>query len=411
MAAESRSTIPAVATRESPAEVVRVEPVEGPEAPVASRLFAEGFYFDFFQAVRLLQNLDGRRRPVGHDAVPGAEAVRFRVQNSLTFPPSSIHEIAQPDNEWPLPVMTVAFFGLTGPSGVLPRHYTELVYRTQRDIKDANRYVLRDWFDLFNHRMIALFYRAWSKYRPWLAYEAGAHAAEEPDPFTRALLSLVGIGTRGLRRRLRVACREMVAGRSQERVLTKVDDLALTFYGGLLAHRPRCADGLEALLSDYSRLPVKVQQFQGEWLTLDPTSRSSLSEEGGNNELGVNAVSGDRVWNIQNKVRLRIGPLSLTQFDDLLPDRSPVPQRKHFFELMHLTRFYIGPELDVDVQLVLRGDEVPECQLPESTGDGPQLGWNTWTRSQALTRDPGDAIFEGDAVVWVSEEPGAGAMP
>src|SRR5262249_16300208 len=144
------------------------------------------------------------RRPVGQDADPSEEATRFRAYNALNFPASAIHEIEPPAGVVPAPTMTVTFMGLTGPSGVLPRYYTEMLMRA-REAKGPERYVARDWFDMFNHRIISLFYRAWTKYRFWLAYERGAYALPDPDTFTECLYSVIGLGSRSLRNRLRVA--------------------------------------------------------------------------------------------------------------------------------------------------------------------------------------------------------------
>src|SRR5207244_6114260 len=119
---------------------------------------------------------------------------------------------------------TVPFMGLTGPNGVLPRHYTELLMRA-RDAKGPERHVVRDWFDLFNHRLISLFYRAWTKYRFWTAYERGEYAQPEPDLFTLSLYSLIGLGSQSLRNRLRVAVRSDPVRPEPERVLARVDDL------------------------------------------------------------------------------------------------------------------------------------------------------------------------------------------
>src|SRR5262249_44901034 len=154
----------------------------------------------------------------------------------------------------------VTFLGLTGPSGVLPRHYTELLLRLQRDARGPERTALRAWLDLFNHRLIALFYRAWEKYRFYVAYERGEYEGREPDPFTRCVFSLVGLGLPALRNRLRVAVPEGEGGEARERALARIDDLALLRYGGLLAHRPRCSASLEAMLGSYLKLPVRVQQ-------------------------------------------------------------------------------------------------------------------------------------------------------
>jgi type VI secretion system protein ImpH len=377
----------------------RAEPV--PAGSIAERLFAEGYAFDFFQAVRLLEKLAPERRPVGHDATPRSEAARFRAHLSLSFPPSSIYQIEAPAPRVPVPTLTVAFMGLTGPSGVLPRHYTEMLMRA-RDARGPERYVARDWFDMFNHRMISLFYRAWTKYRFWLTYERGEYARPDPDLFTLAVYSLIGLGSPSLRNRLRIAIRPDAKYRQPERVLGRVEDLALLYYAGLLAHRPRCAISLERILEDYFGLPVRLLQFQGQWLQLDPESQSRLSPEGGNTELGMNVIAGERVWDVRSKIRLRLGPLSYEQFLSFCPDQSPTPRAKNFFKLMHLVRFYVGPELKVEVQLVLKGTEIPACEMGESA-DGPRLSWNCWLTSEPMDRDSEDAVFAGIEVTWVPD--------
>jgi type VI secretion system protein ImpH len=370
-----------------------------PWSTVAERLLQEGYAFDFFQAVRLLEKLAPERRPVGHDATPRSEAARFRAHISLSFPPSSIYQIEAPTLRIPAPTLTVAFMGLTGPNGVLPSHYTEMLMRA-RETRGPERYVVRDWFDLFNHRLISLFYRAWKKYRFWLPYERGEHALPEPDLFTLALYSLIGLGNRSLRNRLRIAVRPDPLTNQPERVLARVEDLALLYYAGLLAHRPRCAVSLERMLEDYFGLPVQVLQFQGRWLHLDPNSQSRL---GGDAELGANVVVGERIWDIRSKIRIRLGPLRYDQFVSFCPDSSPVPRAKDFFKLMHLVRFYIGPHLEVDVQLILKSNEIPACQMQLSRTDGPRLGWNGWLTSRPVTRDSEDAVFAGVELTYVAD--------
>ena len=65
-------------------------------------------------------------------------------------------------------------------------------------------------------------------------------------------------------------------------------------------------------------------------------------------------------------------------------------------------RLYAGAELDIDLQIVLRAEAVPECQLVEDL-PGARLGWNTWLTSQQPARDAGDALFVGEEVVRVEE--------
>jgi len=159
------------------------------------------YRFNFFQAVRLLEQVpngagpaESPRKPVGREHAPRDEAVRFRAFPSHTFPPS---EIASLDcgHGTEVPDMVVAFMGMTGPSGVLPHHYTQLVIDRLR-FKD---HALRDMLDVFNHRATSLFYRAWRKYRFYVEFEREAKQHRE-DQFTACLYSLIGYGTAHLRK-------------------------------------------------------------------------------------------------------------------------------------------------------------------------------------------------------------------
>lgn len=393
---------------------------------VEELLFEEGYAFDFFQAVRLLEKLDGGRKPVGRVGSPSQEAARFQAHLSLSFPPSQIYELEHPSDALSVPRVTVTFLGLTGPSGVLPRHYTELVLRPQ-DVRTPERNAFRAWLDIFNHRLISLFYRAWEKYRFYLPYERGEYAPLEPDAFTRSLFSLVGLGFPALRNRLHISVlghgletgftaeEDRLADferseQSQQRLLGRVDDLALLYYSGFFAQRRRTAISLAALLEDYFQLPAQVQQFHGQWLQLEAFNQSRLGGEGSNNEMGVSLVAGERVWDVQSKVRLRLGPLRYHQFTEFLPDRTPVPKCKAFFLLVHLARLYLGAEFDFDVQLVLKASEVPWCQLTDGDEGGARLGWNTWIRSGNLDRDAADAVFEGEDVVFVDDKGETGGL-
>jgi type VI secretion system protein ImpH len=350
MAAESRGT---------------ASPLEA--SPLDDVLFEEGYRFDFFQAVRVLERLYPERQPVGRDAPPSSEAVRFRSHLSLSFPPSAIYEIARAEEGDGPAQMTVAFMGLTGLLGVLPRHYTELLLERMRR-KDEG---LRDFLDLFNHRLISFFYRAWEKYRFPIAYERAVSKGDGEDRFTRHLFDLIGLGTKGLRGRL------------------EVEDEPLIFYAGLLAQHPRSASALEGLLTDYFEVPVTVTQFIGQWLPLSEANRSRLGWGEVNNALGVNAVAGSRVWDQQANFRLRLGPLTFAQFCQFLPSGDG------FRTLGAITRFSAGEECDFDVQLNLRAAEVPRCRLGGNGEHAVRLGWSAWLKSQEFTSDADDAIFAG----------------
>ncbi|MGF1583092.1 MAG: type VI secretion system baseplate subunit TssG [Gemmataceae bacterium] len=423
MATESRRTAVGVSEPSDVPKGARRRPfVLPPQKTVAARLFEEGYSFSFFQAVRVLEQLRQTQVTVGLDGPQSNEIVRFRAYPSLSFPPSQIYTLDPPKFDDQPASMVVSFFGLTGPSGILPRHYTEILIRQYRDHRGPERTALRDWFDLFNHRLLSLFYRAWTKYRFHAQYHRQEFLRDEPDTFTQAFFSLIGLGMRPLRNRLRVSYwdptvektsernyrLEPGVGKKQEspeRTLAQINDLTLIYYGGLINQRPRSAAALRALVEDFFEVDVEVKQFQGQWLQLEPDNWSYLGEASLNNQLGMTTVVGERVWDILGRIRLRVGPLTYKRFREFIPDKSPTSQRKNFFLLVHLVRLFLGPELSFDVQMVLKVDEIPECQLVEVQDEvGPCLGWNTWLKSQEAEVDAADAVFEGEEIVWVNPE-------
>lgn len=359
------------------------------------QLFAEGYRFEFAQAVRLLEQLAPGQRPVGRQGTAEGEALRFRVPASLAFPASEIQQLRPPTDHRPCAEMWVNFLGLTGPSGILPRHFTEMLVRRHIDFRGAERYVLQDWLDLFNHRFIAMFYRAWEKHRFWIAFERGEHLGETPDGFTACLRGLIGLAPPSLHNRLQVSIPRAGNGESARdaQVHARIQDTSLLRYAGLLSQRRRSAGNLEALLADYFLVPVTIEQFQGQWLRLAEDDQSRLGGDEPTAVLGTSATVGPRVWNVQGKFRVRLGPLRYEQFCEFFPDPVPEKRRKAFFLLSQLVRLFVGPEFDFDVQLTLRRDEVPSTRLTADSGIGARLGWNTWLCNSPLEQDAEDAVL------------------
>ena len=349
---------------------------------IVDALEREPYRYEFFQAIRLLNiwaaeqsRAAGQKlvRPVGYDFQPHEEVVRFCGLVSHSFPASEIVDVrAKQEDDAELPLrMVVAFMGLTGPQGVLPRHYTQSVIDECRDDRNA----LRDFLDLFNHRLISLFYRSWEKYRFPIKYERDQKwGGQSDDLFTNALYSLVGMGTGGLRRRL------------------TWDDELLVYYSGHFSRQQRSAESLERMVEDSFGFPAKIIQFVGQWLLLEQEDQTSLPTPeltlGRNTVLGQTAIAGDRVWGIENKFRIRLGPMGYDDFFRLIPGAAL------HVELAQFIRQYAGPDFDVEIQPVLLRDEVPEVQLDDKPS---LLGWNTWMGGGVpLDRDADEAVFGCD---------------
>jgi type VI secretion system protein ImpH len=339
----------------------------GTSRRIDESLFASGCEFDFFQAVKLLTQVYGERHPGSF--APHAEAVRFRANNSLAFPASSIASIDE-DNGGP-PRMTVTFLGMTGAEGVLPAAYTEIAI--DRECFGDSSFA--EFLDVFNHRLIWFFYRAWEKYHFVVEYEQSMRDGSEQDAFTSYLFDLVGMGTLGLQGHL------------------PVPDKALLRYAGLLSQRPHSAEALRSMLHDYFELPVQIEQLLGKWHTLEPDEMCHLSSDEPNSQLGGGAVAGDAVWSRQALLRVVFGPLSTKQFRSFLPDG------KRFTEAAALTRWFLGGALEFEVQPTLQGDEVPPCQLGDDARNGPRLGWSAWLRTEPFEVAASDAIFREEELV------------
>jgi len=326
---------------------------------VWARLRAEPYCFSFFQTVRLLCKIFPGRKGIGEFAPPGEEVARCGAHPSLAFPASEIQSLEVPEHGPPR--FAVNFMGLTGPLGVLPRYYTEFVAERAR----AKDRAPRDFLDIFNHRAISLFYRAWEKYRVTVQIERGLD-----HRFRFYLLSLIGLGTLGLQQRQ-----------------TVLDD-SLLLFAGLLAMQPKSAEALRDVLMDYFDVPVEIEQFIGVWRRLRRPDQSRLEDwEDPSSLLGLGSVVGDEIWDQQFRVRISIGPVPLVRYLDFLPGGSAHEP------LRAITRFF-SSDLEFELQLILRREDVPECELGTVGDEAPLLGWVSWMKSKPeFDRDPGENIL------------------
>lgn len=328
---------------------------------VVERLFESPWEFDFFQAIRLLAFMHPEPRVISGFKQPFDEAIRFRANTSLFFPASSIQTVQAPAQTLPRVDMTVNFMGLTGPQGVLPTFYTEyLIARGQ-----ASDGAAAAFFDLFNHRMISLFYLAWEKHHFPFAYERECLEQTGSRRFTHYLLDLIGMGTAHLSDQL------------------PIEESVLLGYAGLIAQRPHSAVALQGLLRDYFQVPVEIEQFQGKWCPLEDENLAYLEGDSVQNQLGLGAIVGEQVWNQQARIRIRVGPLNWDRYQSFLPSGSA------FRPLLDLVRYFLNGAWEFEVQLVLQAGEVQECCVVDDPGS-PRLGESTWLKTAPFVDDPRD---------------------
>ncbi|MBI3898976.1 MAG: type VI secretion system baseplate subunit TssG [Gammaproteobacteria bacterium] len=309
---------------------------------------------DFFHLVRLLERSyaygtsgDMRHQALGGDVMPAAEPVRFRAANQTGFAAHAVESVTpRADGDGTAAAaydVGVNFMGLTGATGVLPQHYTRLTVERLR----RHDYALADFLDLFNHRLISLFYRGWTKYRLPIQFETH-RARNQQDPFTRTLQSLTG---------------QYHRFHSEMRL----------YYGGHFTRHTRSAAALQSMLRDCLRHSVKVEPFQARWLPINHDDRLCIGSgmNGRNNRLGSGVLPGRRVWDIQSRCHIVIGPI--THAEHL----TMVPGTKGFEMLSHLIRTYTPAH--IDVALVFRVDD--NSRNRKRLGKKLQLGINTWLQT------------------------------
>jgi len=307
---------------------------------------------DFFQLVRLAERSLCRHpdtlAPVGGDGPPGHEAVRFATVSATAYPRGAVHDVsAEPavGTDGRRYRMAVRFMGLTGAMGVLPPHYTSLVRSRQR-LRD---HALADFLDMFNHRMIGLFYRAWTKYRLPVQREC----ARGTDPMTALIQALTG----------------QRAPQPYEPAL---------YYAGHFARRVRSATALEQMIGDFVGHPTRVEMFAGQWLEIPASSRLQLGSgrRGRNHRLGHGVMPGRRAWDVQSRCRLHLGPLRPEEHEALLPGTA------QYQALRSLVRAYCPEHIDIDIAFEIT-ERAP--QERRRLGAGVQCARNTWLQSGPAT--------------------------
>lgn len=316
-------------------------------------LLQEPFAFDFFEAMRRIECAWPDAPRLGTATRPVDEPVRLGQTASLAFPASMLSSIVVGDAG--RLKINALFFGLFGPNGPLPLHLTDYVH--DRVINDGDT-TLQAFSDLFHHRMLSLFYRAWASARPVVHFDR-----PESDRFATYVASLIGLGSPALRNR------------------DAWPDRAKLFFAGTLAGATRTRTGLESMLREYLQLPVRVEECVGEWLTIADDERARLGRPA-TGTLG-RAVLGARVWSVQHKVRIVLGPFDTQGLQRYLPGRHSLRR------LRDAVRNYLGLEYAWDLQLVVQRTAVSGAQL----GRFGQLGWTTWASPSPVAGEAGDVII------------------
>lgn len=344
-----------------------------PARSLTQRLFDEPHAFEFTQAVRLLELLQPHAQPLGTGLDPSQEALALSGNLSPAFPasalgplrrglPRSLAFAPQPGEEAygqsgnaGTPQLQVNAFALGGPNGPLPGAWQEwLQDRLRRKDRSAAAFL-----DIFQHRLLALLYRAQRKYRS--AEPLPATSQRSADVVLRALTGNASLNSRASYDR---------AAQEAATPPEPLDIRAVLARTGLFANRRRSLAGFDVMVLHHFRVHVRSTPFAGGWRTLPPASRTAIGSGGRNRRLGQDAVAGTRIWDEHQGIRVRLGPLRRAQYEAFLPG-APAHEALH-----SLAAEWFGAELKVHLELQLSAGELPRARLSRQAP--LRLGWTAW---------------------------------
>lgn len=317
---------------------------------------------DFFE---LLRQLETAQQRFGRAGGPRREPARLGQAARLGFAASDIARIDVPDAERP-PQVSVNVIGLLGPEGPMPLHLTRWVMN-----RLSNRWfaggggetsdtTFLDFANLLQHRMMALYWRAWADAR------AEVHVAHGSGGRVSALArALAGLG--------------LPETETGDR---RIDGPKL-HHATSLVQEARSPERLTTFLETVLGLPVQLAEFTGAWVDIPGHLQTRLGAAHAG--LGTQAVAGARVFDRASRAEIRIGPLAQEEFTAFLDD----PGR--WERLRHAVIFASGKDLHFSLRLVLAPGEAPAARLGAA-----RLGRTAW-----LAPDPeraaDDLCFSGIA--------------
>ena len=306
-------------------------------------IISQASQIDFYKAVFIIENQlkkDGlEHRHVGYDSNPKHELIKFTATQKFGYPGNAITKLEETSFEDGLHKvnMQVSFMGLTGCSGALPQFYSELVMQRLR-YKDTT---MRDFYDMFNHRLISLYYRAWKKYKPSLNH---INKDKNKDPYTQIL--------------------GLLSGGYNEHQL---------HFSGLYSRKIRNASDLKSILTSYLGCDVAIKQMIGQWHDLKPQEQTRLASqalfEGQHARLGVDTVIGKQIWDVSSSIEIHISSDDPSKAKSLLPKGS-------LFELSNkIIKDYVGNS--VQFRLIIESD-FHELEAVSLSKNSCQLGANSF---------------------------------
>lgn len=220
-----------------------------------------------FTAIHLIESqLLKADSQLGTDSLPKHEKIQLTVSQRLGYEANELTNVTPngPNKKF---VLQTNLIGLTGEQGVLPNHYSEWVIQRVRD----NDTAMRDFFDIFNHRLLSLYYRCWQSYQ--LSAQLRLMSSTQSSPIQTVLSSLTG----------------------------HLGDEAI-FWGGIFTSKRRSRAFIKNAIEFHTGCDARLHEFKGRWFDISAEEQTRLCgqgmPEGQHAQLGLGAMLGQRSWNM-----------------------------------------------------------------------------------------------------------------
>ncbi|WDE14131.1 type VI secretion system baseplate subunit TssG [Thalassomonas haliotis] len=313
----------------------------GNENEFIKKLLKQKSYLEYelFALLRVIERLSPLYPGLGFSKTPRDDPVRLGQSPLLAFFPSAIHEIKKHPQKHLYKIKN-SYWGLFGCNGPLPTHLSEYALQRKTAKKDAT---LCEFADIFHHRLLSLYYRAWKTGQASLHFDKNSN--NEFDSHINAL--------------------------SRHKSVNHNKDSPAQLYCGLLTNKTPSLAVIEQMLGQQLQVKINIRPFQGQWLAIDSQDLSLLGKS--NSCLGQSAINGRHVFDRLNKISLCLSRLSLSKYLTFLPG-----EQGHF-ELCSLIKLLVPGEMTIEVQLTLAQGQA----LPGRLKDNSRLGFNSWLCGQS----------------------------
>ncbi len=307
----------------------------------------------FISLMRMIAARTATLPPPGKAALPAQEHFRIGQQAHMIFSP---REVAQVKIEGGKIGLNLFGLGMWGPQGAMPLQMTEQAY-TRAEVHDST---LIDFFNIFHHRALSLFYRAW-----FVSQDTASLDRVDDEHFSWYVASLVGLDP-------------------EEYRSSPLPGHARLASSAHLVRESRNPEGLLGALHYYFGIPVDIEEFSPQWIVLDGNEQSQLGNNDSSLALGETAILGNTVQDKQHKFRLILGPLTLKQYMRFSIWGQDLPVLREW------VRNFVGYEYAWDVKLILAAEEIPKATLDGSH----QLGYAVWLTREAANTPVSGMSFE-----------------